>query len=126
MAALTGTFTVQMTPAAPLPGAASRFDLVKTWSGDLDGTSHGTMLTAGDPAGGSAGYVATEIFEGRVGGRSGTLTLQQLGTMTAGDPALQYVVAPGSGTGELTGLTGTLEIGEIDEDGVHRVTLALG
>ena len=59
---LTATFTVQMAPDAPVPGAADRFTLTKTWSGEVEGTSRGTMLTAGDPESGSAGYVAIELF----------------------------------------------------------------
>lgn len=125
MSSLTATFTVDLTPADALPGAADRFDLAKTWTGALEGTSHGVMLTAGDPVGGSASYIATEVFEGNLDGREGTLTLQQLGTMAEGVPELQYVIAPGSGTGDLAGLTGILTIGEIDEAGVHQVVLDL-
>ena len=84
------------------------------------------MLTAGDPETGSAGYIASELFEGSLGGRTGTLALQQLGTMTGGAPALQYVIVPGSGTGDLAGTTGTLEIGEIHDDGRHEVRFTLG
>lgn len=119
------SFTVQMTPDAPLPGAVDRFTLTKTWGGEAEGTSHGTMLTAGDPESGSAGYVASELFEGSLDGRTGTLALQQLGTMAAGEPALQYVIVPGSGTGELAGTTGTLEIGGIHDDGRHEVRFDL-
>ena len=122
---LTATFTVDLTPAEILPGAADRFDLAKTWTGALEGTSRGIMLTAGDPAGGSASYIATETFEGTLDGQQGTLTLQQLGTMAGGEPELSYVIAPGSGTGALAGLTGTLTIGTIDEDGRHQVAVEL-
>lgn len=124
-AALSATFTVDLTPGEILAGAADRFDLAKTWSGALEGTSRGVMLTAGDPAGGSASYIATELFEGTLDGRAGTLTLQQLGTMAAGEPELEYVIAPGSGTGELAGLTGTLSIDAIDDDGRHQVSIEL-
>ena len=125
MSPLTATFTIELTPAAPLPGAADRFDLAKTWTGALEGASRGVMLTAGDPASGSASYIATETFEGTLDGREGTLTLQQLGTMAGGEPELRYVIAPGSGTGALAGTTGTLGIGTIDDDGTHHVTLEL-
>lgn len=125
MTTLTGSFTVQMTPAEALTGADGRFELVKTWSGGIEGTSHGLMLTAGDPASGSAGYIASETFEGAIDGRRGTVALQQLGTMDEGEPVLHYVIAPGSATGELVGITGELVIGEIDEDGVHQVSVEL-
>jgi hypothetical protein len=126
MSPLRATFTVQLTPGEILPGASDRFDLSKTWQGALDGASRGIMLTAGDPASGSASYVASEHFEGTLDGRRGTLALQQLGTMSAGEPELQYVIAPGSGTGELAGVTGTLTIGAIDDAGLHEVTVELG
>ena len=122
---LAAAFTVSLTPAENLPGAADRFDLAKTWTGALEGSSRGIMLTAGEPAGGNASYIATETFEGTLDGRSGTLVLQQLGTMTDGDPTLQYVIAPGSGTGALAGITGALMIGTIDDDGHHEVTIEL-
>ena len=122
---LAATFTVELTPAAHLPGAADRFDLAKTWTGALEGASRGIMLTAGEPAGGNASYIATETFEGTLDGRSGTLVLQQLGTRAGGEPELSYVIAPGSGTGALAGTTGTLTIGTIDDDGDHHVTIQL-
>lgn len=125
MTSHTASFTVQMAPGAPIDGAADRFSLTKTWTGEAEGTSRGVMLTAGDPASGSAGYVATETFEGSLGGLRGTLALQQLGTITAGEPALQYVIVPGSGTDELVGVSGLLTIGTIHEDGLHEVLLEL-
>ena len=125
MTTLTASFTVQMAPGDPIPAVPGRFDLTKTWTGEVEGTSTGIMLTAGDPGTGSAGYVAIETFTGTLGGRQGTISFQQLGTMAAGEPALTYVIAPGSGTGALEGVTGALDIGEIDEEGHHQVTVEL-
>ncbi|MBB5831188.1 DUF3224 domain-containing protein [Brachybacterium aquaticum] len=122
---LDAVFTVRMTLGDPLPGADARFDLAKEWTGGAEGTSRGVMLTAGDPETGSAGYVVSETFEGTLGGRRGTLVLQQLGTMAAGEPELQYVIVPGSGTDELAGATGTVTIGEIHDDGRHEVRIQL-
>lgn len=122
---VSAAFTVSMTPAESLQPGTARFDLVKTWTGGMEGTSTGTMMTAGDPATGSAGYIAMEVFDGTVDGRRGTLVLQQLGAMTSGEPDLTYLIAPGSPTGDLTGATGTLTIGRIDDDGVHHVELDL-
>lgn len=125
MTRISAAFTVDLRSGEDLPGAAGRFDLTKTWTGALEGTSRGTMLTAGDPASGDAGYIASELFEGALQGRSGTVALQQLGTMAAGEPALQYVIVPGSGTGAFAGIRGTLAIDGIDDDGVHRVSISL-
>ena len=43
-----GTFEVTLTPQ-PSDDGIGRFELTKTWSGDLTGTGHGLMLSAGDP-----------------------------------------------------------------------------
>jgi len=114
-----GTFDVKVTPA---PGESKdavpgRFLLDKQLHGDLEGTSKGQMLTAGDFTKGSAGYVAIEQVTGTLSGRSGSFALQHSATMTPGAQELNIKVVPGSGTGQLTGLTGTMMI-EI-KDGKH-------
>jgi hypothetical protein len=122
-----GTFEVTITPQPPDGSAMGRLDLAKRWLGDLEATSTGLMLSAGDPASGSAGYVAVELVDGSLHGRAGTFAFMQLGAMRAGEPELRYEVVPGSGTGELTGLDGTLDL-VIDDDGTHRydVSYTLG
>jgi|SRR3954471_17067256 hypothetical protein len=117
-----GTFEVTITPHDS-DDAIGRLGIAKTWSGDLAGTGHGLMLSAGDPAQGRAGYVALEIVEGTLNGRSGSFALQQLGVMSDGDQELRYDVVPGSGTGELAGIRGTLAL-TIEDDGSHRYDLA--
>jgi hypothetical protein len=84
--------------------------LDKQFHGDLVATSKGQMLSAGTAVQGSAGYVAIEQVSGTLHGRSGTFVLQHLGTMTRGAPQLLIRVVPDSGTGELTGLAGTMTI----------------
>jgi hypothetical protein len=68
------------------------------------------MFSAGDPAAGAAGYVAIETVRGTLAGREGSFALLQRGLMLADGISLEYVVAPGSGTGELVGITGTLDL----------------
>lgn len=110
----TGTFTVTITPVAndaPIGVAAlGRMTLVKQFSGDLDGTGAGEMLTAMTGITGSAGYVAIERVDATLAGRRGTFVLQHNGTMTRGAPQLEVNVVPDSGTGELVGITGTFAI----------------
>jgi hypothetical protein len=48
--------------------------------------------------------------------------LQQFGAMQGGSQTLHYEVVPGSGTGQLTGITGTLHL-DINEDGTHHYEL---
>ena len=118
-----GTFAVTLQPgAAELDGAVARFELSKTFTGDLAGTGRGLMLSAGDPQTGEAGYVAVETVRGRLAGREGGFALQQFGTMHAGAQVLRYEVVPGSGDGGLAGITGTLHL-EVDDDGSHRYAL---
>ena len=120
---MASTFEIQLTPAEANHPGTGRFTFTKSWAGDMVGTSSGEMLSAGDPGAGNAGYVAIEVFDGSVDGRVGTVVFTQLGTMTDGEASLDYRIAPGSGTGDLAGLTGALVL-EIDSDGTHRVRLA--
>lgn len=118
-----GSFDVALSPAAPeLGGAVARFELRKTFRGDLDGVGEGIMLSVGEPAAGAAGYVAVETVDGALHGRRGTFSLAQLGTMHGGAQTLSYVVVPGSGTGELEGITGRMQL-DIEADGTHRFRL---
>lgn len=119
----TGTFTIAYTPAGSWDGAdgtCSHMDFTKTYHGALSGTSAGAMLTAGDPAAGSAGYVAMERFTGTVAGRHGSFVLQHSGTMLQRRDTLFVVVTPGSGTEELAGIAGTLAI--VADGGASRYT----
>jgi hypothetical protein len=68
------------------------------------------MLTAGTSIEGSAGYVAIERISGTLRGRTGTFILQHTGTMNRGALQLSITVVPDSGTGQLTGLTGKMDI----------------
>jgi len=83
----------------------------KVIHGDLEATSKGEMLSAGNPQSGAAGYVALELVTGVLAGRRGSFALQHSGTMSpATGSKMEVIVTPGSGTGELTGLTGQFVI----------------
>ena len=117
-----GLFEVKLSPQAlgdtHADPSLGRMLIDKTFSGDLVGTGKGEMLMAGTAIKGSAGYVAIERVTGALGGRSGSFVLQHTGTMNRGAPQLSVTVVPDSGTGQLTGLAGTLAI--IIKDGKHR------
>lgn len=118
-----GTFDVELTPGpAELDGAVARFELRKTFHGDLQGEGAGIMLSCGDPQAGAAGYVAIETVKGSLGDRHGSFALQQLGMMSGGTQSLQYEVVPGSGTADLQGIAGTCHL-TIEQDGTHRYEL---
>lgn len=116
-----GTFEVKLSPQAPDEGeegvGIGRMLIDKKFVGDLEGTSRGQMLAAGTKVAGSAGYVALEQVTGTLAGRGGTFVLQHSGTMTRGAPRLTVSVVPDSATGELEGLTGTMQI--VIEEGRH-------
>ena len=109
-----GPFDVKITPQPPEEnvGDASvgRMALDKQFHGDLEAASKGQMLSTTGDVKGSAGYVAMERVSGTLRGRKGTFALQHTGTMTRGTPSLTITVVPDSGTGELVGLAGTMEI----------------
>ena len=109
-----GTFDVK---TAPLPAddaisgtAIGRYGLDKQFHGDIEATSKGEMLGAGNPATGTAGYVCIEQVSGTLHGRTGTFALQHFGTMVDNKFELIVKVVPGSGTGDLTGISGTMTI----------------
>src|SRR3984893_12335732 len=110
----TGTFEVKVTPQTSedtsQDAMLGRMSLDKQFHGDLQGASKGQMLTAGTAVKGSAGYVAIERVSGVLHGRSGTFMLQQNGTITRGTPQLSVTVVPDSGTDQLVGLAGTMNI----------------
>lgn len=120
----TGTFDVTVIPAAAeLDGAVGRFDSAKAFHGDLAATGAGVMLSCGDPQSREAGYVAIETVNGRLDGRPGGFALQQLGMMSGGSQTLHYEIVPGSGQGELEGISGTMHL-TIEDDGTHRYELS--
>ncbi|MGY1770286.1 DUF3224 domain-containing protein [Blastococcus sp. SYSU D00813] len=93
----------------PRAVAFGRVTLRKTFTGALTGTSVVAMTstTVGpDPA----GYVAVELVTGTLEGRSGTVVLQHSGVVDGADSRATGVVLPGTGTGGLTGLRGTVEL----------------
>jgi uncharacterized protein DUF3224 len=114
-----GTFEVKLTPQtdAGTDPSLGRMTIDKQYQGDLEGSGKGQMLTAGPVAKGSGGYVAMELVDGKVAGRTGTFALQHSGTMTQGKPELSITVVPGSATGQLEGLAGKMNI--IVEGGQH-------
>lgn len=113
-----------MTPQAEADAAdgstLGRMALDKAYAGDLAGTGKGAMLSALTSVQGSAGYVAIERVSGTLHGRRGSFVLQHDGLMTRGARQLSIVVVPDSGSGELAGLAGRMDI-QI-ADGKHSYT----
>ena len=122
----TGTFVVKISPAEASAIAQQakigRMTIDKSFSGELEGTSKGEMLTAGNEATGAGAYVALERVTGTIHGRSGEFLLMHDGTMLKSSlGAWHVVIVPHSGTGELAGITGKMSI--IIEGGKHSYDL---
>jgi hypothetical protein len=118
----TGPFEVKLTPQDDkLDPALGRMIIDKQFHGDLEATSKGQMLTASTDVKGSAGYVAIERVTGTLrtatGTRTGSFSLQHIGTLNRGTPELSVTVVPDSGTAGLSGLTGKMAI--IITEGKH-------
>lgn len=115
-----GSFDVKINPQVAdgndkaegaVPG---RMLLDKQFHGDLNAVGKGQMLAAMTAFKGSAGYVAIEQVTGTLAGRSGSFILQHTGTMNRGAPSLSITVVPDSGTGELLGLAGKMNINIVE------------
>ena len=122
-----GTFEVNIIPQpseekqeglTPL----GRMLIEKQFHGDLVATSRGQMLTGMTEVKGSGVYVAVERVTGSLHGRTGSFILHHLGLMVRGVPQLTVSVVPDSGTGELVGIAGTMNI--IIADGKHSYDFA--
>lgn len=111
-----GTFEVELKeqPTVHPDAGLGRRTIDKHFSGDLEASSKGEMLSIGGQVKGSAAYVALELVTGTLGGKTGSFALQHVGTMKRGDGKLSVGVVPDSGTGELSGITGSLSITIVD------------
>jgi hypothetical protein len=116
-----GAFEVKLAPQPAAPGIAAanlgRMTIDKQFRGDLAASSLGEMLSAMGQVQGSAGYVAIERVTGSLHGKCGSFVLQHHGIMNRAVPQLSVMVVPDSGTDQLTGLSGTMQI--LIEDGRH-------
>jgi hypothetical protein len=106
----TGPFDVTITPQDTAPDAPARMVLYKEFHGDLEAVAHGEMLAAHEPLTGAGVYVAVDRVTGTLHGKSGSFLIAHRGIRNADGQELSIVIVPGSGTGQLEGITGTLGI----------------
>lgn len=109
-----GTFHVEHHPAPPAAEfpevKIDRTRVEKRFFGALVGDGQVEMLSA-RPSPGDAAYVAIERITGAVDGRPGTFACAHLATMRGGESESHHIVLiPGSGTGELAGIRGSMTI----------------
>jgi Protein of unknown function (DUF3224) len=82
----------------------------KTFTGAVQGTSVAELLTAGGAeARVGRGHVASELFDGSINGRKGTVVFQHGGIDDGRGGAETFGnIVLGTGSGELAGLRGTI------------------
>jgi hypothetical protein len=83
----------------------TRVTATKSYKGDIEGEGKLEYLMMYRTAG-SASFIGLERVTGSVGGRSGSVVLQHSGTFEGGVAKVILSVVPGSGTGDLHGMTG--------------------
>jgi hypothetical protein len=98
-----------------------RIHIERSFQGDLEGEATAELLTA-TAENGTAVYLALDRISGRLEGREGSFVLQHRGVLSADGAEIDGAIVPGSGTGELKGITGHGAIA-VDDDGTHRLTL---
>ncbi|MBL7253914.1 DUF3224 domain-containing protein [Paractinoplanes lichenicola] len=124
----TATFEVADFTPAPVPAGEIKTALPvgvatmrKTFTGEIDGRSETLFTAAFDPVSGTGTYVAMESFEGSVAGRSGAFNFVHSAATTGQDRQAEFLlIVPGSGTGDLTGISGTGVL-TVDDDGTHHL-----
>lgn len=105
--------------------AFSRSRWQRRFQGDLTGEGQLEMLSARTPRPGSAGYVALERISGVLHGRRGTFALLHMALMAPGQRSLTMNIVPDSGTGELRGISGTMEVSVKDGTRSYRLEYQL-
>lgn len=110
----TGAFDVKISPLTLSEQSADpklgRMAIEKQYHGELEATAKGEMLTAQAEMKDSGVYVAVERVTGTLHGKKGSFAMHHTGVMDRGKPELRISVVPDSGTDDLQGLTGTMDI----------------
>jgi Protein of unknown function (DUF3224) len=99
----------------------TRVHISRTFSGDLEGSSTAEILIAKSEGGG--GYTGHDLITGTLSGRSGSFVIQHGGIMGPEGISNSGTIVPGTGTGELAGITGEGTL-LADDEGNHTLTLA--
>jgi hypothetical protein len=122
----TGPFDVTVTPQPAAPDASvARMLLYKEFHGELEAIAKGEMIAASDALTGSAVYVAIDRVTGTLHDRSGSFMIAHRGTMNASGQHLDIIIVPGSGAGQLEGITGTLGIDIVEKKHFYRLDYEL-
>ncbi|HET9955314.1 MAG TPA: DUF3224 domain-containing protein [Polyangiaceae bacterium] len=125
-----GTFEIKMQAEPPYDDVGgvplSRASFEKQFSGALQATSQVQMLAARTPIPNSAGYVALERIVGSLEGKQGSFVVVHVGIMTRGERSLQIRIVPDSGTDQLQGIAGRMDIQIIEGQHFYELEYSLG
>jgi hypothetical protein len=95
----------------------------KQFTGDVVGRSSTLFMSAFEPDRGTGTYLAIESFEGSLADHGGTFAFVHAASTHGSDRFDEhFALVPGSGTGALTGITGSGALW-VDRDGTHRLRL---
>ena len=115
-----GTFEIKLEPQSDESNPAGRMLINKEYIGDINGIGVGQMISKRTESG-VAVYYAIEEFVGSIAGIKGAFTFLHRGLMSDENQTLDIEILKGSSSGELYGISGSLNI--IQENGMHRYEL---
>jgi hypothetical protein len=122
-----GSFDVTITPQDSADEApVARMLLYKEFHGDLEAIANGEMMAAHEPLTGAGVYVAIDRVAGTLHGKGGSFLIAHRGIRNADGQQLEIVIVPGSGTGQLAGITGTVGIEIVEKKHYYSVEYELG
>jgi hypothetical protein len=121
-----GSFDVTITPQESADEApVARMLLYKEFHGDLQAIANGEMMAAHEPLTGAGVYVAIDRVAGTLHGKGGSFLIAHRGIRNADGQQLEIVIVPGSGTGQLAGITGTVGIEIVEKKHFYTVDYEL-
>ena len=121
-----GSFDVTITPQQTADDApVARMMLYKEFHGDLEAVANGEMLAAHEPLTNAGVYVAIDRVTGTLHGKGGSFLMAHRGIRNADGQSLDVAIVPGSGTGQLTGITGTIGIDIVEKKHFYTIEYEL-
>lgn len=121
---VSGTFNVKLTPQDDIGFNAGRMRIKKTYSGPLEATATGQMISK-RIADGPSVYFAIEEISGTLEGKKGAFTLVHKGYMDQDGQTLDIQILEGSGTRDLRAISGSMQIEPLEDGHAYQLTYTL-